>query len=278
MKTFNSHIVLSALLVSGSASAAPQLNAQSIIVNPVPTALKVDVRTNRTTSAQANPGFAPGDHLEFYARVNQDAYVYLFNVDAQDQVTLLASNGLQAGGTFVKANATQVFPKKGEASTFLLTLPQGANHVLAVASLMPLNLKHLTQHTAAQGQMTPVAVAGQAGLGKALSLVVEPLKLQSWTTDSTRYTVTRRTLSGLPEMDVKAPKVQVSFNRSARLSEVYVAYADRLRALGYKDTHARYGDREARGVFVSKGGQTQQVTLDVSQRSETFFVKLTRQK
>ncbi|MFD1733227.1 hypothetical protein ACFSC4_21975 [Deinococcus malanensis] len=143
---------------------------------------------------------------------------------------------------------------------------------------MPLNLKHLTQVTAAQGQMTPVNVTGQEGLAQALSLVVHPLKPESWTTDTARYTISRRALNGLPAVDVKALKSEVSFNRGARLSEVYVVYADRLRAQGYKDVHATAGEREARGVFVRKGGQTHQVTLDVSQRAHTFFVKLTRQK
>ncbi|MFB9991037.1 DUF4384 domain-containing protein [Deinococcus oregonensis] len=277
MKMFNPHIALLALISLGSAAQA-QVRAQSIIVNPIDTALKVNVRTNRTTSTQPNPTFGPGQHLEFYTRVNQDAYVYLFNVDAQGQVSLLASNGLQAGGTFVKANTTRVFPSKGQASTFLLSLPQGGNQVLALASLLPLNLGSLTQHTAAQGEMTPVNVTGQAGLAQALGALVKPLKPQSWVTDTTRYTLTRPALSGLPMVDVKALQSQVSFKRNARLSEVYVAYADRLRQEGYQVIEAKYGEREAKGVFVRKGAQLRQVTLEVTQRAQTFFVKLTRQK
>ncbi|GGR17917.1 hypothetical protein GCM10008957_33340 [Deinococcus ruber] len=216
--------------------------------------------------------------MELYTRVTQNAYVYLFNVDAQGHVSLLASNGLQAGGTFEKANTTQVFPKKGKASTFLLTLPGGSNQVLALASLLPLNLEHLTERTAAQGEMTPVDVAGQVGLAQALSLVVKPLKPQSWTTNTTGYTITRSPSDGLPIVDVKALESQVSFKRNATLSEVYVAYADRLRAKGYLVIDARYGEREARGIFVRKGAQLRQVTLEVTQRAATFFVKLTRQK
>ncbi|UBV44496.1 DUF4384 domain-containing protein (plasmid) [Deinococcus taeanensis] len=277
MKSFTAHVSLVALLAIGSAAQA-QVSAQSIIVNPVPTSLKVNVRTNRTTTAQVVPTFAPGDHLEFYTRVNQDAYVYLFNVDAQGHVALLASNGLQAAGTFVKANTTQVFPKKGKASTFLLTLPQGVNQVFALASLMPLNLGALTARTAAQGDMTPVDVAGRPGLAQALKRVLDPLKAQSWTTDTSSYAVTRSSLTGLPAVDVNALKAQVSFQRKARLSEVYVTYADRLRAEGYLVTDARYGEREAKGVFVRKGAQLRQLTLEVTQRGTTFFVKLTRQK
>ncbi|MFC4640356.1 DUF4384 domain-containing protein [Deinococcus hohokamensis] len=277
MKSFKVHIPMLALMAIGSAAHA-QVSAQSIIVNPVATGLKVTVRTNRTTPAQPSPSFAPSDHLEFYTRVNADAYVYLFNVDARGHVSLLASNGLQAAGAFVKANTTRVFPEKGKASTFLLTLPQGLNQVFALASLLPLNLGALTERTAAQGDMTPVNVQGRAGLAQALNQVVKPLKAQSWTTDTSSYTITRPALNGLPAVDVNALKAQVSFKRQARLSEVYVTYADRLRAEGYLVTDARYGEREAKGVFVRKGAQLRQVTLEVTQRGDTFFVKLARQK
>ncbi|MFC4639993.1 DUF4384 domain-containing protein [Deinococcus hohokamensis] len=49
----------------------------------------------------------------------------------------MGSHSLQAGGTFVKANPTRVFPASGVRSTFGLTLPQGLNRVLAVASRTP---------------------------------------------------------------------------------------------------------------------------------------------
>ncbi|SMB85875.1 DUF4384 domain-containing protein [Deinococcus hopiensis] len=278
MKKFTPYITFLALLPLGHATAAPQLSAQSIIVNPTPTGLNVNIRTNRTVNSQQIPSYAPGDHLEFYTRANKDAYVYLFNVDAQDQVTLLSSNGLRAQGNLLKANTSQRFPEKGEASTFLLTLPQGLNRLLAVASLVPLDFRPLTTQTSAQGEMTPVNVKGQAGLGQALTVALRSVPPQNWTTATTQYTIARRALSGLPELDVKALKTQVNFRQNARLSEVFAAYADHLRAEGYLVTQSQYRQGAAQGVFVRQGAQLRQVMLEVAQRDQTFFVKLMRQK
>lgn len=278
MKNVTAHIALLSLLSVTTATAAPQLSTQSIIVNPTPTSLNVNIRTNRTVNSQQIPTYAPGDHLEFYTRANKNAYVYLFNVDAQDQVTLLSSNGLQAQGNLLKANTSRVFPEKGKASTFLLTMPQGVNRLLAVASLVPLDFRPLTARTSAQGEMTPVNVKGQAGLGQALSVALQSVPAENWTTATTQYTITRRPLTGLPKLDVKAQKTQISFRQNARLSEVFAAYADRLRTEGYLVTQSQYGKGTAQGVFVRQGAQLRQVTLEVTQRDQTFVVKLTRQK
>ncbi|PTA68898.1 S-layer protein [Deinococcus arcticus] len=255
----------------GTATAAPQLGAQSIIVNPVPGALKVNVRTNRDPSGNGTPDYRPGDHLEFYTRVNQDAYVYLFNVDPQGRVNLLAESGLQARGNFVKANTTRVFPRKGQASTFLLSLPQGLNRVLAVASPTPLGLEQIAQVKDTQGGAVPLKVTGTQGLAQALSIVVTPVP--GWTSDVAQYQVGRRTLGALPALDPAARQTQVRFEKDARLSEVYVAYADRLRAAGYQPVRAQYGEQQASGTFVSG---TRQLTLDVKKSGRRFDVKLVR--
>ncbi|MVN87696.1 DUF4384 domain-containing protein [Deinococcus sp. HMF7620] len=255
----------------GWASAAPQLSAQSIIVNPVQGPLKVNVRTNRDASGNGTPSYGPSDHLEFYTRVNQDAYVYLFNIDPQGRVNLLAGGGLQAKGNFVKANTTRVFPKKGDESPFLLTLPQGVNRVLAVASPSPLNVQDLAQAGASQSGAVPLKVTGQQGLAQALSIVVKPV--QGWVTDTAQYAVTRRNLGTLPTLDPAARQTQVRFDKDARLSEVYAAYADRLRAAGYQPVKAQYGDERATGVFAAG---SRQVALDVRKSGRRFDVKLER--
>ncbi|WP_043817018.1 DUF4384 domain-containing protein [Deinococcus maricopensis] len=267
MKPGKLHISLLALAALSGASAAPQLSAQSIIVNPTPSTLKVNVRTNRAA-------YTPGDHLEFYTRVNQNAYVYLFNVDAAGQVTLLASNGLQAGGTFVKANTTRVFPRKGQPSTFLLTLPAGVNKVLALASTRKLNLRDLARFEATQEDVLRVNVQGQQGLAQALSIVVNPAPPSTWTTATAQYTITHRDLGRLPGVDAGALKSQVTFDARARLSEVFVAYANRLRADGYTTLTLRDSRRDSlSGLFV-KGDR--RVALDVKKAGRRFVVQLAR--
>lgn len=271
MKVFKFSISLLLLAQAGTVAAAPQLSAQSIIVNPAPSGLQVSVRTNRDQSGNGTPQYRPGDHLEFYTRVNKSAYVYLFNIDPQGRVNLLASNGLQAKGNFVKANTTRVFPRKGDRSTFLLTLPQGLNRVLAVASPKPLSLEQIAQVKDTQGGAVPLTVTGQQGLAQALSIVVTPV--QGWTSDVAQYEVTRRALGTLPVLDPAARQAQVRFTKDARLSEIYVAYADRLRAAGYRPLKAQYGEDRASGTFVSG---SRQLTLDVRKSGQRFDVKLVR--
>jgi len=170
--------------------AGPVVSAQSIIVNPTKTDLWVNVRTNRDPSGSRTPVYAQGDHLEFYTRVNRDAYVYLFNLDPYGNVTLLASNGLQASGNFVKANTTRVFPKKGKKSSFSRAVPQGVNKVLALASVTPLNMEQIARFEAQQADTATVNAQGQAGFARALSIIVTPVKPEGWTTDTATYRVT----------------------------------------------------------------------------------------
>lgn len=202
--------------------------------------------------------------------------MYLFNLDARGQVKLLRSNRLQAGGNLVKANTTRVFPAKGVPSTFVLTLPEGLNKVLAVASRTPLDLAQIAQFKAQRGGQTPVSVQGQAGLAQALSIVVRPNPPESWMSDTAQYSIVHPRVAQLPALDAKARRAQVSFRSTARLSEVYVAYTDRLRAASFAQRSASYGEQRIKGVFGRKDGQPAEVRLYVGKKGKRFEVTLTR--
>lgn len=275
MKPLNAALPLLLLPALSTAAAQATVQTHSIIVNPVKSSLKVNVRTNRDPSGNAIPGYTPGNHLEFYTRVNQDAYVYLFNVDAAGQVQLLAENGLQAKGNFVKANTTRVFPKKGQKSTFLLTLPAGTNTVLALASKTPLNVQQIAQFAANQ-ETARVNATGREGLAQALSIVVRPVQPEAWTTATARYSITHRRLGRLPTLDPQTLKTQVAFDHDARLSEIFAAYADSLRARGYQPLSAQYGSLEVTSVFAPDGHDKGQVNLNIKQVGQHFFVDLKR--
>lgn len=188
MKVLTPLKALTALLL-GTASAAPVISAQSIIVNPVPTTLSVKVWTDRDSSGTQAPGYAPGERIRLYTSVNQDAYVYLFNVDPQGNVDLILPNRYQGGGNFLKANTTRAFPSPGDPFTFDVATPYGLNKVLALASRTALNLDQIASFKSQQNSFATVSVRGQQQLAQALSIVVKPVEQTSWISDTAYYTV-----------------------------------------------------------------------------------------
>lgn len=84
-------LALTALLgLTSPAQAAgrAKISAQSIIVNPVETKLDIQVWVNKDPSGQGNPVYRKGDPVRVGVKTNADAYVYLFNVNADGQIDL----------------------------------------------------------------------------------------------------------------------------------------------------------------------------------------------
>ncbi|GGR73614.1 hypothetical protein GCM10008959_38710 [Deinococcus seoulensis] len=185
---------LTALLALGTvaqistASAAPKISAQSIIVNPTQPDLNVSVRINKDSTGAQNPAYRVDEKISISATANRDAYVYLFNVNPDGSVDQILPNRL-SGANFVKANTTTTFPAADANFTYTVAGPIGQNKVLALASLTPLNLDQISSFKTAQDQFATVTARGQDGLAQALSIVVTPLPQNSWVTDTAFYTV-----------------------------------------------------------------------------------------
>ncbi|WP_425544391.1 DUF4384 domain-containing protein [Deinococcus depolymerans] len=182
-------LLLSVLLgVGAQASASPaKITAQSIIVNPVDTKLKVEVWVNRDAGGQNNPTYRKGEQLSVGLKTNQDAYVYLFNVNANGQIDLFFPNNFEESN-FVKAGVTRVFPPQGAKYTFTVGGPNGQDRLLALASTRPLDLEDVARFAEDQG-FAKVRVQGQENLARALSIVVNPLPAEGWTTDTVSFRV-----------------------------------------------------------------------------------------
>ncbi|WP_034387159.1 DUF4384 domain-containing protein [Deinococcus sp. YIM 77859] len=290
--------LLPALLVS-TASAAPVISAQSIIVNPAPTSLSVQVWTDRGSGTQA-PNYLPGERVQLFTRVNQDAYVYLFNVDPQGHVDLILPNRYQSGGNFLKANTTRAFPSANDPFTFTIAPPYGLNKVLALASLTPLNLEQIATFKTQQNSFATVNVQGQGQLAQALSIVVSPVPQHSWVTDTAFYTVAAQASTPLqtpaPVTPNRGTPIQplpggeraqalsiqplpqdqewrTEVERRGSLAEVYGEYAARLRAEGYTQTGVKQAGNHIRGEFRQG---SRRATLEVKQKGKRFEVKLSR--
>ncbi|KEF33798.1 S-layer protein [Deinococcus sp. RL] len=181
-------LMIPAAMLLSTAAAAPRISAQSIIVNPTQPDLSVSVRVNKDSSGSGNPTYRVGENITISTTVNRDAYVYLFNVDANGEVTQILPNRL-GGENFVKANTTVTFPRPGANFTFTVGEDLGLNKVLALASLTPLNLDQLSTFKSQQDQFATVNARGQNQLAQALSIVVNPIPQNSWVTDTAFFTV-----------------------------------------------------------------------------------------
>ncbi len=168
------------------AYATPVLSPQGIIVNPGLTDLEVQTWVDRDPSGLGNSTYFFGDKIRIYARVNQDAYVYLFNINADGQIDLILPNAYNPSN-YLRAGETRVFPENGARYEFTISGPAGVDQVLAVASRQPLSLAQIADIRS--GQMR---VQGASNLARALSIVVTPLPDRDWVSDVVRYNVQPR--------------------------------------------------------------------------------------
>ena len=178
-------LLVALLLVLGVGWAAPQISPQGIIVNPVPTDLEVRVWVDKDPGRTGNAVYQVGDPIRIFVTVNQDAYVYLFNVNADGRVDLILPNAFDRDN-FLRAREVRRFPPPGARYEFQVSGPEGEDRVLAVASKRPLSLRDLAEIE--QGR---IKVRGLENLSRALSIIVRPVPDRDWITDSVRYFVGR---------------------------------------------------------------------------------------
>ncbi|WP_291424076.1 DUF4384 domain-containing protein [Deinococcus sp.] len=296
MKKILSLTVPTALIASaliGSASATPRITAQSIIVNPVQTNVAVRVWVDRDPSGNVVPNYAPGERIHLYTSVDQDAYVYLFNVDPQGKVDLVLPNQLSGGQNFVKANTTKVFPDSRDNFTFDIAAPYGLNKVLALASTTPLNLDQIASFRSQQGGFATVNVQGQQQLAQALSIVVTPVAQNTWTSDTAYYNVVQgrpaqrpNPVQGYPVPTYPTQPIQGTYPWATQgqwsvyvdintdsLARTHEQYANQLRSQGYRLVTIRQNGNHIRSEW-QRGQQT--ALLEVKQQGGRYRVQIER--
>ncbi len=178
--------LLLAILGLGAAL-AQQISPQGILVNPVPTDLQVRVWVDKDPGKRGTGVYQIGEPIFIYVNVNQDAYVYLFNINADGRIDPILPNAFERDN-FLRAGETRRFPPEGARYRYTVTGPEGEDRILAVASKRPLSLGEILDVEANR-----LRVQGAEGLARALSIVVEPLPPKDWVTDVARYYVGRVT-------------------------------------------------------------------------------------
>ncbi len=180
-------VIASSLALSASAFAQsnPVATPQGIIVNPVQTALQARVWVDRNG---VNPTYLVGENIKISVSVNQDAYVYLFSIDAAGAVSMILPNRLSGGSEFMRGGETRQFPPTGATWTLTIEGNGGQEQVLAVASKRQLNMSDIATFQNNQPFATST-VQGPSGLARPLAIVVSPLPPQDWVTTTTTYNV-----------------------------------------------------------------------------------------
>ena len=282
-------------LLLGTVSAAPKISAQSIIVNPVVSALKLSVWTDRDPSGQGTPTYRTGEKIRVFVTPNQDAYVYLFNVEADGAVTQILPNRF-ASEALVKANTVKSFPGTGDKFTFDIAGPAGVNKVLALASSTVLDLSQLSSFKTSQDTFATVTVRGQEGLAQALSIVVNPVKDDAWVTDTAQYAVAPAVVAQpapvrpAPVRPAPLPPVvatplpapawtsqsdwRSTFTTGDSFTAVYNRYVKELQAQGYRFLSSRSTGNHVTASFVGKGSA--ELTVKQEGKSGKFEVRIVR--
>ncbi|QFP77435.1 DUF4384 domain-containing protein [Deinococcus sp. AJ005] len=203
LKRISTLTALLGLTVSSASAGDAQLSAQSIIVNPSQPELNVQVWTNRDASGTGNPVYQIGERISVGLKTNADAYIYLFNVNADGNIDLFFPNRYE-DSNYVQAG-TRVFPRNGANYGLSVGGPNGQDKLLAVASTTELSLNDIATFEGQQ-QFATVSVQGQDGLAQALSVVVNPLPSNAWVTDTAFFRVGNTVQTPQPQ---PTPAVQI---------------------------------------------------------------------
>ena len=268
--------------LTGLSSAAPVISAQSIIVNPVPNNINVSVWTNKARTG--TPNYVPGERIQIYTSVSQDAYVYLFNVDPDGKVDMILPNRYSGGANFVKANTTKVFPPAGAGFTFDIAAPYGLNKVLALASRTQLNVNQIAQFTSEQSGFatTNAGVQGQQQLAQALSIVVnpvtQPVPQNSWDSATAYYNVVapvaQRPVTSYPWTTVRTWRSVTPYQQGTTIVNVYETYNNQFADQGYVLVGQRQQNNQVVATYRARTGGTAQLVIRLS--GDQFEIRINR--
>lgn len=84
-----------------------ETGSRSILVNPVPSDLQVNLELDRRGP---NPIYRPGEPISITLSTNRDAYVYLFSIQADGRTHLILPNRFSGGNEFLRAGEVRTFP------------------------------------------------------------------------------------------------------------------------------------------------------------------------
>jgi len=163
------------------------ISPEAIVVNPNPAPnFNVDVSLDKGGS---RPVYQLGENVRISVRVSQSAYVYLFSVKPDGEITQILPNRYDREGQNNRLNAgeSRTFPPSNARYTFSIAPPRGLSKVIAVASKQQLDTREIAQFKS--GDNFASGSGGQDGFVHGFAIVVKPVPQQDWVTSTALYYV-----------------------------------------------------------------------------------------
>ena len=177
-----------ALLLALASAAYAQIvvSPQAIVVNPRPS-FGVEVWLDRDATGDGAPTYQVGDEVRISVRPAEDAYVYVFDVKPNGEVTQIFPNRFD-DDNFVRGGRTVTLPPAGARYVFNIAPPRGLSKVIAVASRSPLDTRELARFENESAIFARSSI-GEEGFVQGFRIVVNPIPQADWVTDTALYYV-----------------------------------------------------------------------------------------
>ena len=211
MKRIHASLVLTFLvaLVTSALAQGVRFEPRAIVVNPSPS-FGVSVSLDKGGDV---PVYTVGERISIRVRTERDAYVYLYSLQPDGSVTQILPNRFDEAN-FLRAGETRTYPPQNAGYVFNVEAPTGLSKVVAVASTRELDTRELARFES--GAAFATSDLGQSGFQSAFSIVVNPIPISSWVTDTAYYEVVRQGGGG------NQAEATLAIDSSPRGADVYI--------------------------------------------------------
>ncbi len=181
-------LILITMVLSLSFAQNVVIDTQSIVVNPKPS-FSAEVWLNKDPSGQAIPKYKVTEDIIIGVRVNEDAYVYLFDVRSNGEINQILPNRFDQEGlnNFLSAGQIKYFPASNAPYSFKVEGPLGIDKLIVLASKEALDVSSLASYSNNPNFAT--SAMNQNEFAQTLSIIVQPKPQNSWVTDTVLFEV-----------------------------------------------------------------------------------------
>lgn len=210
-------LVLIAMILAVGLAQNVVIDTQSIVVNPKPS-FSAELWVDKDPSGQAVPRYNIGENIVIGVRVNEDAYVYLFDVRSNGEINQILPNRYDQEGlnNYLTAGQVKYFPAADAAYNFTVDGPMGIDKLIVLASKEVLDVSSLASYSGNPNFAT--SNMGQSQFAQTLSIIVQPKPQKNWVTDTVLFEVTDPNSNNNPPVNAGT----IDFRSNPSGAEVFI--------------------------------------------------------